>query len=311
MIKRFSRFFFHVFCPVIFILPACSSIKQLSIEVLVPPDTAVFKNIHSVSIVYRNRLIPQADSVFKEAVDSILLDSIFRASLLEECVRGVHEALELSPDLERVITDTLLNEMSFKRSPGAMDTLHWSLMEEIGNRNNTGIVIMLDRIHAWDTLFRNWIYESIDIGSNWILRDNNNMLIGLAAQWTIYNLQEKTVTNPYIYIDTVVWTVPYQTLPPITDQLPSKNNAFLEAFYWAGNGYGKHIASGWGKTDRIYYCTRNELMKQACLDAGVNNWMKAAETWKKLTEHKNKSLAAKAAFNMALVCELEDKLELA
>jgi len=52
-------------------------------------------------------------------------------------------------------------------------------------------------------------------------------------------------------------------------------------------------------------------MKQACLEASNNRWREAAMIWKELSGHKNKSIAAKASFNMALVCELEDKLELA
>lgn len=40
-----------------------------------------------------------------------------------------------------------------------------------------------------------------------------------------------------------------------------------------------------------------------------NEWLKAAEIWNKQSKNKNPRMAAKACYNMALVCEMEGKLD--
>jgi len=42
-----------------------------------------------------------------------------------------------------------------------------------------------------------------------------------------------------------------------------------------------------------------------------NDWLKAAELWKRLTTNKNQKIAAKASYNMALACEMEGKHDVA
>ncbi len=49
-------------------------------------------------------------------------------------------------------------------------------------------------------------------------------------------------------------------------------------------------------------------MKEAGKLAAMRDWKGAAEIWKKLAYQENEKVAAKACFNMALVCEIEDLL---
>jgi hypothetical protein len=49
-------------------------------------------------------------------------------------------------------------------------------------------------------------------------------------------------------------------------------------------------------------------MKQAGKLAASMDWQGAAEIWKKVAYQEKERIAAKACFNMALVCEMEDLL---
>ena len=118
----------------------------------------------------------------------------------------------------------------------------------------------------------------------------------------------------HLYVDTVVWSL--RTFDVFSNQasFPEPEDAFKEVFYWAGNGYGKRIVSTWIKVDRFYYCTNHNLMKQACREVSNGNWLEAAILWKEVYNKEkqgNQALAAKAAFNMAVACEREDKLDIA
>ena len=42
-----------------------------------------------------------------------------------------------------------------------------------------------------------------------------------------------------------------------------------------------------------------------------NQWLEAAEIWRKLTKNENKKLASKSMFNMALACEFNGDIDAA
>ncbi len=294
------------------IFTGCTSIRRISIEVLIPPDTLIYPGLQSATLISRNALIGITDSLFIRGPDSLLTDTTFRADAVNECMRGFQELLELSPGVDSVVWDTTLaseRAMPFPYHPED-STLQGSL-SEICNNVNTDIVVLLEGVNAFDTLLYSVIYQPTLDGEGIEIIDYYNLGVVLAARWSVYNTTGGGRLEQYLYIDTLIWSTEVQQGVYDEQVLPSPEDAYLEAFYWAGNGYGRRIVSIWEETERFYYCTNHKLMKEACLNASGNRWREAATIWKELSGHKNKSLAAKASFNMALVCELEDKLELA
>jgi hypothetical protein len=80
---------------------------------------------------------------------------------------------------------------------------------------------------------------------------------------------------------------------------------------YLGKSFGEKIVPSWLKVDRTYYRSNNTNMLKAekyCLD---DDWLKAAEIYKKETNNKNRNIAAKAKYNMALISEMEGKPDVA
>jgi hypothetical protein len=80
---------------------------------------------------------------------------------------------------------------------------------------------------------------------------------------------------------------------------------------YLGRAFGGKLVPSWLKVDRSYYRSNNINMLKAekyCLE---DDWLKAAEIYKKETNNKNRNIAAKAKYNMALICEMEGKLDAA
>lgn len=71
------------------------------------------------------------------------------------------------------------------------------------------------------------------------------------------------------------------------------------------------VSPQWITVERLYYHSKNEAMMKGEELARENKWVEAAEFWRPKTEIRKKKLAAKACFNMAVVCEIEGKTELA
>jgi len=59
----------------------------------------------------------------------------------------------------------------------------------------------------------------------------------------------------------------------------------------------------------MMYLSGNYEMKMAQKYAKNNQWDEASAIWKKYTQNKNKHIAAKAMFNMALACEVSGEID--
>lgn len=75
--------------------------------------------------------------------------------------------------------------------------------------------------------------------------------------------------------------------------------------------YSNKISPYWKTTTRYYYSGLNTQMMNAADLASKDQWASAADIWRPLAEGKNKRLAAKASFNMALASEMLGKIDLA
>jgi hypothetical protein len=80
---------------------------------------------------------------------------------------------------------------------------------------------------------------------------------------------------------------------------------------YMGKNCAKKLLPDWMPVKRMYYRSGNPEMRKAEKSALNNDWMSAAEIWNRMSKSKNQRLAAKAAFNMGLACEMEGKPELA
>lgn len=80
---------------------------------------------------------------------------------------------------------------------------------------------------------------------------------------------------------------------------------------YLGKSFATKIIPSWETVDRTYYRSHNDNMLIAEKYFLENEWLKAAEIYNKATNNKNRNIAAKAKFNMALICEMEGKLDAA
>lgn len=80
---------------------------------------------------------------------------------------------------------------------------------------------------------------------------------------------------------------------------------------YLGKAFAPNIIPSWENVERIYYRSNNDHMlvgEKYLLD---NDWLNAAEVYNRQTSNKNRNIAAKATYNMALICEIEGHLEAA
>lgn len=76
---------------------------------------------------------------------------------------------------------------------------------------------------------------------------------------------------------------------------------------YMGKDFASRIIPSWLKVERTYYKSNNVDMLKAEEYFLKGEWLKAAEIYNRETKNKNRNIAAKARYNMALVCEMEGK----
>lgn len=135
---------------------------------------------------------------------------------------------------------------------------------------------------------------------------NDVVLNGAALSWAIA-IKTDSVSYLYNQMDTLAYE---PTDFPLNLNDHAKLNLLVNnSSEYLGRFFGSKIIPTWLMVDRLYYKSNNQNMLLAEKYALNNEWLKAAEIWNKQSKNKNPRMAAKACYNMALVCEMEGKLD--
>lgn len=137
------------------------------------------------------------------------------------------------------------------------------------------------------------------------------------AFWNIYDLDTRELIYFYNKYDTIYWNtnhlagVEVYNMKNAKKYLPERKDAVLNAADIAGTNFAELLVPHWLEVQRMYYKSGHAELKQAEELIEQNKWLEAAELWKKNVDNKNKSIAAKSMFNLALACEINGDIDAA
>lgn len=129
-------------------------------------------------------------------------------------------------------------------------------------------------------------------------------VVKIIVCWNIYDLNKPELNYSHLKIDTVSWIEPAYTLREARKVLPNRLEAVNVAAEIAGLEFAEFLVPHWIEVDRVYYKSGFGELKKTVGLLKQGQWFEAAEIWKKYTSHKNKSIAAKSMYNLALACEI-------
>jgi len=124
--------------------------------------------------------------------------------------------------------------------------------------------------------------------------------------WDIISKSDSTYYT-YNQQDTLIYTI--EQFPQYFNGKNGLSRMAINSSEYLGNYFGSRIIPSWLTVERLYYQSKNQRMLMAEKYAMNNDWLKAAELWRKEINNKNKTIAAKACYNMALACEMEGRLD--
>ncbi len=131
------------------------------------------------------------------------------------------------------------------------------------------------------------------------------------AGWSFYDLHKQELLLMHKNLDSISWREHVFNARKAISVLPPRKDAVLAAAEMEGEKFAEYLVPHWIEVERMYYVSGHiELSKTETL-IEQNRWMEAAEIWKKNTTNKNKNIAAKSMFNMALACEINGDIDAA
>ncbi len=293
---------------------ACQTTSIIKIQILESSEVSLPRDIHEITIINRSlktNLVTQNQDSGRPVPPN---NSPHHSEVTNNCIQGLSDLLITSPFIDSVFYDSLLYYFDLsKDSTGKSLPLDWQDVEWVYAKINTELLISLEDYDCSDTISQDIQYSFFNLFDDDIINRYYVAYLNVSpkAFWRIYDLTNKKIIDEYLYIDTIQWERSDKKSSIALKQLPERNNAILEAAYWAGYGYGKRIVPSWLDVDRFFYKAGSKEIKQAGKEVLKDNWTGAVQIWKKLAYGEKKSLAAKASLNMALASEVEDQLEIA
>lgn len=266
-------------------LTSCYMTEQvgnLKVEVMKPGAFVYHEQVKKVAVFKRD--FYKSDTVkfryYNERFNVNLDSTISFSDLSNSCVDSLASFLKSEAYFREV--------RNFRDSLAIGKTGIWMTdRAEIAKRTDADMYIFLDFFNLNGTFVR---YSSDYISTN------------AALSWQI-GFKRDSVVYVYNQLDTL-----YSEGNYISNRLKLKSkkirSTLLDFSKYLGKTFGTKVIPNWIPVDRMYYRSLNSNMKQAEQFALQNNWLKAAEFWRRETKSKNSVLIAKACFNMALAAEM-------
>jgi len=127
--------------------------------------------------------------------------------------------------------------------------------------------------------------------------------------WKIYCPADRKVILDRVYSDSLFTEAKGMSKVEAERSLPGIKNAIEDAGYVAGARFARRISPRKTVVERKYFTSGNDDFKQANNFVKMRYWDKAAEYWKKNIENPKPKIAGSARYNLALVSEMNGKLE--
>jgi len=286
------RYYIILIIPLFWV--GCSPLAEISIQVIEPAKITLPPYVNQVAFLnhsYFPKLQPDDSSGFSQK-EVYILDTVINNQIFRGLQDGLNESPLFNLDSIQIIQFRRNDTIDF------LDPLSRNQIHALKESEQAEAAISLEYYRIKDTIGM-FEYLMDYVAYRQVITN---------TVWRIYDLSRDTVFDEYILKDTTDWFKLKEDSYSAMENLPEFINSIRTASYNAGLTYGQRISPTWFEVPRYYYTSGGKAMREAGKKAAMQEWEEAAEIWKKLGYQENEKIAAKACFNMALVCEMEDLL---
>ncbi|HKK41654.1 MAG TPA: DUF6340 family protein [Bacteroidales bacterium] len=300
-----------IFMMPVLLLMSCKT-QQLYLNVLEPAPVTIPAYIEKVGII--DRTMPTEKSKPADVVEKIITlegPELDRDGA-RESIKGLAEQLKENGRFSEVKT---LDDIDF-RTPETVPfptPLTWDIVDRICNEKGIDAIFALEKYDT-DTHIsyskRN-VSLSTPLGKVPGIEHQANMETIVKTGWRIYDPSGKVLLDEFINRSSIVSTG--RGINPVVAAaaLLGRKDAVNQVSYKSGQDYALRILPFRLRVMRDYYVKGTNNFRIAMRKARTGNWNQAGELWEKETTNPKRKVAGRAAYNMAIISEINGDLDAA
>jgi len=284
--------------------------NELYLNVIEPAPVTIPSTVKNVGVI--NRSIPTEETKSIDDIDKVLtLEGVnLDKDGAQVCIRGLADELLNNNRFTEVkaLTDIDFRTSSLTPFPAP---LSWSIVKQICQETGTDALFSLEK---FDTDTRvTYSSQKVDvktiIGTIPGIEHQVDVETIVKTGWRIYDPSSMSVLDEYTYEESIVSSG--RGINPLNAAaaLTGRKEAVNEVSNKAGHGYAFRIIPYTLRVKRDYYVKGTDNFKIAKRKAQMDKWNEAGELWEKETKNSSMKIAGRAAYNMAIISEINGDLD--
>jgi hypothetical protein len=281
--------------------------QQVFIYVKHPAPVTLPPDIKSIGVI--DRTSPTKETENLDKIDKILtlegpkLDSVGKRGALQ----GLSEELIADGKITEVKD---LTAIDFRTSSvgNFPNPLTWDIVERVCTENNTNALFSLE-LYDTDTRILTVPHTQGNAKEKIIaavLEPNTSIETLVKMGWRIYDPRDKAIRDEFVITRSVVNS---GSLASTAIAMTGRREAVKNASLIAGRDYATRILPYDITLNREYYVKGSNNFKMAKRKAQNGKWDEAGQLWEKETTNPKRKIAGRAVYNMAIINEINGKLD--
>lgn len=291
---------------------SCKSTELVYIKVLKPAPVTLPAYIKTPGVVNRTTIIAQNTAI--DAVDKIF--SLEGVQLDKEgaksSVSGLSEELLKNNRFNDV---KALGELDLNtNAPGLFSApLSWETVDKICREHHVDALFSLELFDTDSKIS----YAAIPVklktplGNVPGIEHQASMLTTVKTGWRIYDPAGRNILDEFPVARDITFSGRGINPAAAAAALINRKEAVKDVSAQAGQNYAMRLIPYRVRVTRDYYVKGTDNFRTARRRAQTGNWDGAAEIWKRETTNPSSTVAGRACYNMAIICEINGELELA
>ena len=281
--------------------------QQLYLNVTQPAPVTVPSYIKSIGIIDRTN--PTKETKVADDIDKVLslegpkLDSVGKKGAIE----GLSEELITDGKITEAKDLTLIDFRT--SSMGSFPIpLTWDIVESICSQNGTDAVFALELYDTDTKVFYapSGKGDAKDKVISALLEPNTSVETFVTLGWRIYDPKSRTILDEFRMTRSLVNN---GSLASTAIAMTGRRDAVKKVSITAGHDYALRLIPYRISVTRDYYVKGTDNFKMARRKAQDGKWDEAGQLWEKETTNPRSKIAGRAAYNMAIINEINGNIQ--